>query len=128
MSTKSINGRPSSRERSSPAVHKLIQDQDSSVIFCFCKSGRHRSVADAKVFQEIIKDMYAVETEIVHLSDGPNWKHLRGICDLCSWKHDDAQKQAEEAIDAATEKWHEYVPKVWIRKDRTQRRLGDDGI
>ena len=51
-----------------------------------------------------------------------------GICDLCSWKDDDAQKQTEEAIDAATEKWHEYVPKVWIRKDRTQRRLGDDGI
>ena len=107
-----------------PAVHKLIQDQDSSVIFCFCKSGRHRSVANAKLFQEIIKD----ETEIVHLSDGPNWKHLCGICDLCSWKDNDAQKQAEDAIDAATEKWHEYVPKVWIRKDQTQRRLGDDGI
>ena len=111
-----------------PAVHKLIQDQDSSVIFCFCKSGRHRSVANAKVFQEIIKDMYAVETEIIHLSDGPNWKHLCGICDLCSWKDDDAQKQAEEAIDAATEKWHEYVPKIWIRKDQTQRRLGVDGV
>ena len=110
-----------------PAVHKLIQDQDSSVIFCFCKSGRHRSVANAKLFQEIIKDMYAVETEIVHLSDGPNWKHLCGICDLCSWKDNDAQKQAEDAIDAVTEKWHEYVPKVWIRKDQTQRRLGDDG-
>ena len=63
-----------------PAVHKLIQDQDSSVIFCFCKSGRHRSVANAKLFQEIIKDMYAVETEIVHLSDGPNLTNSSILC------------------------------------------------
>ena len=98
-----------------PAVHKLIQDQDSSVIFCFCKSGRHRSVANAKLFQEIIKDMYAVDAEIVHLSNGPNWKHLCGVCDLCSWKDDEAQKQAEDAIDAAAQKWHEYVPKIWVR-------------
>ena len=64
-------------EEVAPAVHKLIQDQDSSVIFCFCKSGRHRSVANTRLSKEIIKDMYNVEAELIHLSD-PNWRYLCG--------------------------------------------------
>ena len=95
-----------------PAVHKLIQDQDSSVIFAFCKSGRHRSVANAKLFQGIIKDLYNVEAGIIHLSDGPNWRHLCGICDLCNWRDPEAQRVANEVIDKATQKWHDFVPKV----------------
>ncbi|CAE7327571.1 unnamed protein product, partial [Symbiodinium microadriaticum] len=103
-----------------PAVHKLIQDQDSSVIFAFCKSGRHRSVANAKLFQEIIKDLYNVEAEIIHLSDGPNWRHLCGICDLCNWRDPEAQRVANEVIDKATEKWHDFVPKVSVCDFRQQ--------
>ena len=46
------------REEVAPAVHKLIQEQDSSVIFCFCKSGRHTSVANTGLSQEVINTMW----------------------------------------------------------------------
>ena len=92
----------------------------------FCKSGRHRSVSNAKLFYDLIKETYEVDAELLHLSDGPNWRHLCGNCPECSWKEPAARKVADQVMDAAREHWYNFVPKVWVRKDG-QRRLGDDG-
>ncbi|CAE7692632.1 RE1 [Symbiodinium sp. CCMP2592] len=103
-----------------PAVHKLIQENEQCVIFMFCKSGRHRSVSNAKIFYDLIKETYEVEAKLLHLCDGYNWRYLCGGCEECNW-------ESKEVMDFARERWFEFVPKVWVRKDG-QRRLGDDGV
>ena len=110
-----------------PPVRKLIQENEKCVIFMFCKSGRHRSVSNAKLFYDLVKETYEVDAELLHISDGPNWRHLCGNCDECSWKDPAARKVADQVMDAVRDHWYNFGPKVWVRKDG-QRRLGDDGV
>ncbi|CAE7728714.1 RE1 [Symbiodinium sp. CCMP2592] len=110
-----------------PAVHKLIQENEQCVIFMFCKSGRHRSVSNAKIMYDLIKETYEVEASLLHLCDGYNWRYLCGGCAECNWESKEARSTAEKVMDFARERWFEFVPKVWVRKDG-QRRLGDDGV
>ncbi|CAE7832525.1 GIP [Symbiodinium sp. CCMP2592] len=110
-----------------PAVHKLIQENEQCVIFMFCKSGRHRSVSNAKIMYDLIKETYEVEASLLHLCDGYNWRYLCGGCAECNWESKEARSTAEKVMDFARERWYEFVPKVWVRKDG-QRRLGDDGV
>ncbi|CAE7834664.1 unnamed protein product [Symbiodinium sp. CCMP2592] len=110
-----------------PAVHKFIQENEQCVIFMFCKSGRHRSVSNAKIMYDLIKETYEVEASLLHLCDGYNWRYLCGGCAECNWESKEARSTAEKVMDFARERWFEFVPKVWVRKDG-QRRLGDDGV
>ena len=65
-----------------PSAHRLLTEKEEAYVFLFCKSGRHRSVANAEL-------MYDVEgVELDHLCDGPNWKHTcAGKCVDCQWEN-----------------------------------------
>ena len=44
-----------------PSAHRLLTEQEEAYVFLFCKSGRHRSVANAEMMYRTIFDLYDVE-------------------------------------------------------------------
>ncbi|CAE7200469.1 GIP [Symbiodinium sp. CCMP2592] len=103
-----------------PAVHKLIQENEQCVIFMFCKSGRHRSVSNAKIVYDLIKETYEVEARLLHLCDGYNWRYLCGGCAECNWESKEARSTAEKVMDFARERWFEFAAGAGSSSDPPQ--------
>ena len=94
-----------------PSAHRLLTEKEEAYVFLFCKSGRHRSVANADLMSRAIFDLYDVEgVELDHLCDGPNWKHTcAGKCVDCQWENPQTRPMAEEAVKLARQIWKEVV-------------------
>ena len=94
-----------------PSAHRLLTEKEEAYVFLFCKSGRHRSVANADLMSRAIFDLYDVEgVELGHLCDGPNWKHTcAGKCVDCQWENPLTRPLAEEAVKLARQLWKEVV-------------------
>ena len=94
-----------------PSAHRLLTEKEEAYVFLFCKSGRHRSVANAELMYRAIFDLYDVEgVELDHLCDGPNWKHTcAGKCVDCQWENPQTRPMAEEAVKLARQIWKEVV-------------------
>ena len=115
-----------------PSAHRLLTEQEEAYVFLFCKSGRHRSVANAEMMYRTIFDLYDVEgVELDHLCDGPNWKHTcAGKCVECQWENPLTKPMAEEAVRLAQQLWKEVVLGAgdsWRQRRGRQGREGREG-
>ena len=94
-----------------PSAHRLMTEVEEAYVFVFCKSGRHRSVANADLMSRAIFDLYDVEgVELDHLCDGSNWKHTcAGKCEDCKWENPQTRPMAEQAVTLVRQIWKEVV-------------------
>lgn len=71
-------------------------------IVCFCRQGRHRSVAVARILFAIFSSFVPLTLQPVHLSKH-GWKHLCSTCRECDAKDYDERKKA--SIEVARTIW-----------------------
>ena len=75
------------------------------LIVFFCKAGRHRSVALARAFGEILEGQ-GLTVQIEHLSEPSLWRGCQGRCDVCQLLHAHDRRTYQHAVDAMSEIWH----------------------
>ncbi|CAE7418365.1 GIP [Symbiodinium sp. CCMP2592] len=94
-----------------PSAHRLLTEVEEAYVFVFCKSGRHRSVANGDMLYRAIFDLYDVEAvEIDHFCDGPNWRHTcGGLCQDCKWDNPETSPLAEEAVRVSQQIWKDVM-------------------
>ena len=75
------------------AFHKAIHEEEEVYVFTFCKSGRHRSLANQRLLQFIVEDYGVPQWDLTHLNQFG--KHnCGGGCADCRWQAPDSQKKA----------------------------------
>ena len=93
-----------------PHIHNIVKQEDDVVLFTFCKSGCHRSVANGALIYSMLGDHYDAEVSLQHICDGPNWKYLCGRdCPKCHWNT--GKPALKKCLEVVTETWLKHVPK-----------------
>ena len=99
-------------------LRKAFDEGKEVVIITVCKSGRHRSTANAELMGHVFKEVYGAETSVEHLCDGPNWRYTcGGRCEQCSWQV--GKEEGEQAYSDSVALWKKYMPQVWRPKGPT---------
>ena len=88
--------------------------REELIIVPFCKSGRHRSLANGKLTIGVIRQLYPqISYESHHLSEGSSWKYTcKGECPECKAETPAMEAMVKEARDIAVMLWKESMEPI----------------
>ena len=96
--------------RASVESYLRREGKETLILVPFCKSGRHRSLANWKLM--LARALYPhISVETHHLSEGDGWRYTcGGDCPECRADTPELQKVVQEATDVAITFWQGVEP------------------
>ena len=95
--------------------HRAIHEEEEIYVFTFCKSGRHRSLANQRLLQFVVEDYGVPRWDINHLNQFGR-HNCGGGCADCRWEAPGAREKAMVCVDLARKLWREYTKELQASK------------
>ena len=86
--------------------HRAIHEEEEVYVFTFCKSGRHRSLANQRLLQFVVEDYGVPQWDINHLNQFGR-HNCGGGCADCRWEAPGVREKAMACVDLARKLWKE---------------------
>ena len=95
--------------------HRAIHEEEEIYVFTFCKSGRHRSLANQRLLQFVVEDYGVPRWDLNHLNQFGR-HNCGGGCADCRWEAPGAREKAMVCVDLARKLWREYTKELQASK------------
>ena len=95
--------------------HRAIHEEEEVYVFTFCKSGRHRSLANQRLLQFIVEDYGVPQWDLNHLNQFGR-HNCGGGCADCRWEAPGAREKAMVCVDLARKLWKENAEELKASK------------
>ena len=95
--------------------HRAIHEEEEVYVFTFCKSGRHRSLANQRLLQFIVEDYGVPQWDLNHLNQFGR-HNCGGGCADCRWEAPGAREKAMVCVDLARKLWKENAEELKPRR------------